>query len=341
MHQISFATHRDLPDLCRFLDEHWRKDHVFVRHPELLAWQHGRPDSDVLNFVIARDPRTGVIDACNGVIGLTQFDSALADHRDIWLAIWKRREAPGVDSTLGLDLYKYIVDQLAPRSIGILGLSKAAKTLYRFLGFEVGVTSHTYILNDAVERFTIADLGGTMVRPTREEGATTIAEESVDALAEIAPRTAPPHKSVAYMRKRYAEHPVYRYRFLVARVDGKARCALVTRRVRVGDASALRMVDLFGSLAGAGRLEAAVRAYLRKTGAEYLDCVHAGIDAALWEQAGFEKKQDPVVIPDYFEPFERRNVELVWAFKSEEPGYVFFKGDGDQDRPNGMKKEAP
>lgn len=341
MHHISFATHRDLPDLCRFLDEHWRKDHVFVRHPELLVWQHGRPDSDVLNFVIARDARTGVIDACNGVIGLTQFDPALAEQRDIWLAIWKRREAPGVDSTLGLDLYRYIVAELAPRSIGILGLSKTAKTLYRFLGFEVGVTSHTYILNDAVKEFVIADLGGTSVRPTEEDGATTLAEEPVDALAEIAPRAGPPHKSVAYMRKRYAEHPVYRYRFLVARVGGQAKCAFIVRRVRVGGASALRMVDLFGPLGSAGRLEAPVRAYLREAGAEYIDCVHAGIDASLWERAGFEKKRDPVVIPDYFEPFERRNVELVWAFRSEEPGYVFVKGDGDQDRPNGMKREEP
>ena len=39
------------------------------------------------------------------------------------------------------------------------------------------------------------------------------------------------------------------------------------------------------------------------------------------------------IVPNHFEPFERRNATVRFALKSERPA-VLFKGDGDQDRPN-------
>ncbi len=44
---------------------------------------------------------------------------------------------------------------------------------------------------------------------------------------------------------------------------------------------------------------------------------------------------DPVVIPNYFEPFERRNKVLDYGFiVPSGVRYRMFKGDSDQDRPN-------
>ena len=44
------------------------------------------------------------------------------------------------------------------------------------------------------------------------------------------------------------------------------------------------------------------------------------------------------IIPDYFEPFERRNVKLDFFTDLKEP-FCMFKGDGDQDRPSIMQNE--
>ena len=43
-----------------------------------------------------------------------------------------------------------------------------------------------------------------------------------------------------------------------------------------------------------------------------------------------------VVIPNYFEPFERRNVELDFVIYTDVSAFDFrfVKGDCDQDRPN-------
>jgi hypothetical protein len=40
-----------------------------------------------------------------------------------------------------------------------------------------------------------------------------------------------------------------------------------------------------------------------------------------------------LIIPNYFEPFEQKNVKIELAYKADFP-YVAFKGDSDQDRPN-------
>jgi hypothetical protein len=58
-------------------------------------------------------------------------------------------------------------------------------------------------------------------------------------------------------------------------------------------------------------------------------------------RAGFSERttEGEVVIPDHFEPFEFKNVEMNFALKiseeiREKAQVRLFKSDGDQDRPN-------
>ena len=74
---------------------------------------------------------------------------------------------------------------------------------------------------------------------------------------------------------------------------------------------------------------------LKKNKYEYLDFYNLGIEKKLLQKAGFQKNKfsNKIVIPNYFEPFEKRNVNIqcvTWPKKTEIP---VFKGDGDQDRP--------
>lgn len=51
-------------------------------------------------------------------------------------------------------------------------------------------------------------------------------------------------------------------------------------------------------------------------------------------QMGFSLKNEESIIPVYFEPFLKENIDIYFAFKSEYKNYTIFKGDSDQDRPN-------
>ena len=53
------------------------------------------------------------------------------------------------------------------------------------------------------------------------------------------------------------------------------------------------------------------------------------------EKAGFTLKssQTKTVIPEYFSPFERKNI-TTYIFTNTLDNFRMFKADGDQDRPN-------
>jgi hypothetical protein len=77
---------------------------------------------------------------------------------------------------------------------------------------------------------------------------------------------------------------------------------------------------------------------LKTYNAEYLDLYSYGIPSLLLQKAGFINRQKikGLIIPNYFEPFERKNVDLIFAYKSSQmhPAVRLFKADGDQDRPS-------
>ena len=71
--------------------------------------------------------------------------------------------------------------------------------------------------------------------------------------------------------------------------------------------------------------------------AEYIDISHVGLDESVLEAGGFiNKAKTNLIVPNYFEPFNMRNIELGYTFKSIDKNEqaIFFKADADQDRPN-------
>jgi hypothetical protein len=98
---------------------------------------------------------------------------------------------------------------------------------------------------------------------------------------------------------------------------------------------ALRIVDFLGPPEVFSRAGAVVQHLLREYNAEYADVYNAGLDPVVFERAGFVRidPAGPHVVPDHFEPFERRNVTLRFAIRTAARP-LFFKGDADQDRPS-------
>ena len=74
---------------------------------------------------------------------------------------------------------------------------------------------------------------------------------------------------------------------------------------------------------------------LADTGAEYADCYCAGIPAEVFAAMGFSERKpdDGTIIPNYLTPPLYDNTEYFY-FTNRPDGFVLFKADGDQDRPN-------
>jgi hypothetical protein len=333
--RLEFCPLDDAEALMRFFREHWSENHVLGHSRALLDWQHRDGEAGRYNFLVAR-LEDGAIAGILGFIPASRFDPALAaEDETVWLTNWKVIE-PGV----GLMMLRDLTRRLAPRWIGTAGLNPQTRGIYQALGYRTGKLERFYRLNPALAGRRLASVPEGWPSPARTLGETPLhelqPEEFMLATEGLALDESgqTPRKSRALLAERYLAHPFYRYRVFMAR-DRDRACAIVMRACTHEGATALRVVDLIGdaeSLAGCGP---AFDALLATEGAEYVDFYCSGAQAAL-RAAGFEilEADGPLVLPSYFEPFDRSNVEILWSLKGPGEPVVICKGDADQDRPS-------
>ena len=109
---------------------------------------------------------------------------------------------------------------------------------------------------------------------------------------------------------------------------------IVYRKVSTTNGSCLRIVDIYGDLNFAPDCTSEWVGLLQKEQAEYVDCIQAGWPPVIFKNMGFRLKTETEMIPEYFEPLVKKNVAIRYAVKPGSSMNLFFKGDGDQDRPN-------
>jgi len=337
---IGRCREEEVDAVVRFLDEHWQRGHALVASRRLLDWQYRGADGGYA-FVVARVD--GEIAGILGYIPTRRYDPALAGDNVVWLTTWKVRDDAGV-AGLGLALLQHVAAVEPHAAIGAVGFNTATRPIYEALGFTVGELQHYAMPTAARREFSLASFA----RPPAPPRAPSTAAVSARVLSTAADfdllleRGADvPRKTARYFHARYACHPVYSYRVLAIE-DGGATAALMAARIAEhAGGRAVRIVDFAGARDVVGRLGPVVQALVQESDAEYADVYNAGIDPALFARSGFVRI-DPDgadIVPDHFEPFERRNVRLWFSLKGG-CSAVVFKGDGDQDRPNLVPGDA-
>ncbi len=329
MHQIRFATTNDQHSLSDFIDEVWKTGHVLARDDRLFSWQHR--SGSRLNFAIAVAPEIGRIDAISGFIPCAQFDEELAPNRDFWMVMWKRRESAD-DPMLGLRLHHFLQEQLKPTTCGAIGLTPVAARLYGALGFEVGKVNQYFIARDDCHDFRLIEIHGFAFAEHQTRSRQSLVRRRIEDITSFPTQAHRPFKSLAFLRNRYANHPTYDYTFYQLSETGTI---FVVRKCEANGASCLRIIDIIGDVSQDGATQREWQCIMNQEQAEYVDCLNSGVPASCFRDLGFYLRNDQITIPHYYEPFERRNVDICCAFKNDsDTPYAFFKGDADQDRPN-------
>lgn len=324
-----------------FLRDHWNASHPYVTVPELVRWMLRDPETGRYSFYFAEHRGNGEIHACATYLLTSHFDRSIP-VRDVWAGLWaaRRGAAPG----LGGDCLRRLMDEIRPRSIGGIGMSRNTVDLLPKLGWNLGLADHHYILNPDAREFRLIDgLASAPVPPPISRGPCrrlcALAGDEVRSLRieGFDPLACVPAKSMTYLYNRYAAHPFYKYRLAAIEDDHGPLAVLVSRTAEAEGGRAVRLVDFVGRDEAWTNLGPALVGLVREERAEYADLYSAGLDPALLKRAGMiaHPPGDSVVVPNYFEPFERKNKTLDYGFIVP-PGvrYRMFKGDSDQDRPN-------
>ncbi len=346
-YEIRIALKSDGKTLVQFLDTHWMKDHVFVKSRMLLDWQHYDAKLDRYNFVIGVEKISQEIHGILGFITLSQFAPQTDPRKLCWMAIWKVQEAAR-GRRLGRRLMDFLTDTIEPEIISTVAASEMTLGMYKAKGYRVGEMTQHYILNPNKSDFQLVKTTGTNAASshsrTDDSGKSLVLANETDISKNFAAcfvaQNCLPVKSREYFINRYLRHPVYQYQAYMIRDKSGVVGIVISRVCSHRGAKAIRIVDYSGPDNALQGLSDAWKKLLQKSGAEFIDFYSAGISHEDIEASGFllRERNGDVVIPNYFEPFEQKNVEINYMTSAaDDKPFRIVKGDSDQDRPNFIK----
>lgn len=332
MIHIRQAVYEDIPCIMKFIDEHWKKDHIMARDRKMFEFQHLGPNNEVY-YILAEDDVDKTLYGTMGYIPMS--DQEWACMSTCMICSLKNPEG----RMLGEEMSRYFEQNMKCYNVISVGIKERyAKVIQKINEDNIGLLEHYYRLNN-LQDFKVAKItdnrrltvnGKAKLIPLTDMN-TFISSMDWDILNEDYPR-----RGRNYIKHRYYEHPYYDY--LVYGVKNQrylCEAAFVAREESVDDVKVLRIVDWFGKRETIADCGMAIDQLLLDNNYEYIDFYCYGMPHAAMEKGGFIKisEDDSNIIPNYFHPFECKNIKLYFYTWYKEKIAV-FRGYGDQDRPN-------
>lgn len=332
-YDIRLAKESDISSIMNFIGTYWKSGHILSRDREYFEYEF--LDDENVNFIIAVDRNTSKIEAILGFLK----SSSDPEKKDIWGSFWKVNTEHDNEKMLGIELQKRVKELTGCRYHNGIGLNPhtAVPLVRLFLGNTVQKMRHYYMLNEEIEEYKIA-----VVQERKKSGRElktgniSLIERFEDIPQKIfdAGREELPYKDEWYVEKKFFNNPRRNYLVYGIESDATTEAFFVARECEAQGRKVLRILDYYGNRSTIASVGNNLKALMNEHQYEYIDFYNWGYEEQYLMEAGFvEREKDAtVIIPNYFEPFEQRNVD-IWIHYEKE-GARFFKADGDQDRAN-------
>tara|TARA_B100000686_G_C16726363_1_gene938027 strand:- start:399 stop:1430 length:1032 start_codon:yes stop_codon:yes gene_type:complete len=336
---IELLKHQDFHLLQKFIHTSFSKNHIFSKENTIFDWQYKGPSEYFCMSAKKGNELIGI----QGFIPLCHFDKNLPSDQ-IFLALWVAQG--GREVGVGLRCHNQLLKIFKPKFLGSLGINKKAIAFHVWQKFNVGIMDHHVALSPRVKNFKIAVVTNDII-PAKTKHRSSISFEKItesklqtlDTSKLYLHQT--PLKSDIYIKNRFMNHPVYSYDVYAITKEEIPQALCVIRPILQDGVSVLRIVDFIGANEVFLLLPEFILAILEEYDAEYIDLYSHGVPLKTLKQSEFIncKKTKGLIIPNYFEPFEQKNVDIAFAYKTTQslPPVRLFKADGDQDRPKQLK----
>lgn len=331
LYDIRKAKIDEIDKIMEFIKENWNRNHILAINQDFFQYEH--VISGDLDFIVAVKKNTNCIVGILGILRASQNK----DNLDIWAGIWKVME--GEVPLLGFEIYKRAKKIYNARSISSVGdnPNTTVRLMKCLTQNKVVKMKHYYMLADK-EKYSIAKVINktTLINDEKNSEIELFLINEFDEIDEQSKifknNSIIPYKDCWYVKHKYFEHPINNYKVWGLREEKNLVAIMVGREQMYNDTCVLRIVDYIGDFSKISSLKAHFYEMLKRY--EYIDFYQYGFDEDALYKAGFieRKENDENIIPNYFSPFVQENID-IWCNSSEQ-GCVFFKGDGDQDRPN-------
>ncbi|NRT73689.1 hypothetical protein [Clostridium beijerinckii] len=325
---IRFANIEDEEKIINFIKNNWNKEHIFVKEPKIFEYQH--LNDEELYYVIAIDENKEIV----GVCGYIPYNN---ENQDICQALWK--VVKNSNNSIGVQMLQFLKEKSKCRVLFCNGINDKIIPIHKFLGNYVGQLKHYYRISDK-DNYNIAIINDKKILEISEREFELKIIESFEQLIDIFNikkyRNRRPYKDEKYINHRYFKHPIYKYIVLGINKNKKEIDSIIIgREIKQNNAIVFRIVDFIGLDKDLIGISFAIEKLIDDNNYEYIDFYNYGISNEIMNKAGFilKSNNDRNIIPNYFEPFEQKNIDINF-FASDIKNFYLFKADGDQDRPN-------
>lgn len=333
-HIFRTATIKDVDAIMQFIKMYWGENHILAQDKEFLLYEYG--NGEQLNFNLAIDKKTGQIDVIMGFY-LYSKDKNGCDSSGGLLRVNPNCRIPFI----GMEVVKRHIANIGRVYIGNGANPNTALPLEkRILGHSVGKLKQFYRINPK-ENFKIAIIKNKKIKTITEpiqKGLYRVhsVEEMYIVFDDENFKNRITYKDRGYIEKRYFEHPIYHYR-LYSIGKESVKTILVLREISHDGGKIARIVDVLGDEKELAYVGDAIQKMLEENEYEYIDIYEHGVEDTVMARAGFTQREedDENIIPNYFEPYVAKNIDIYYHTACENA--KIFKADGDQDRPNYRK----
>ena len=303
------ATEEDIPEIIRFICENWSENHIFVKSRDFFRYM--LCDSDGVNVILAVDSNNRIY----GLEGCTFYNSS--DTPDSSGMMWRCLKTS--DVLLGIKIDQYMQTYRKQKFHFGIGANPntTIKITKKFYKHYTGKMDHFYRLNGNMKEYNIAFVVHKDILPPIESSSKLERINGVQQLQKILPENMlkkyVPYKDMAYLIHRYVEHPIYQYEFYVIKKgEQQTNSVLITRTIPVKERSMIKIIDFIGDNQDLSGLSRSFDELMIEKNAEYIDIYSLGIREEELHRAGFIRLSDgdSNIIPNYFEPFLKKNVDI-------------------------------
>ena len=336
LHTIRHAKFNDQERIIEFIKNNWSKDHIFVKSPDFFHYHYKHNEG--LNFILAESNHSSEVEGVLGYIcyGEKRFNT------DIFLSFWKVMQNC-LDPVLGIKLLTFLKDELSPKGLHCTGINKKTIGIYKYMGHFTGKLQQYVYLNDSLSNFEVAKVPENFTQPHNENKPSEeslVPTSSLKGLDTSVFEANLPYKEPSYLINRYFQHPIYCYENYFLKEGHENTALLITRPIEVKSRKVLRVIDYIGPKEKLSQALALIINKMKREDYEYVDLYIHGVSKEILTGTGLSLVSDHpgLVIPNYFEPFEQKNVDIHFFTSMNKDEVRIFKGDGDQDRPNYIER---
>ena len=283
---ISIAKLSDTAEIMNFIDDEWKKGHIFATNKDFFLYEYKNKDN--LNFVISKSQSNKI----NGILGFLKASSD--DDSTVWTTMWKVSKASG-SPMLGVDILNFLRN-LGFKSVMSLGINETTKDIYHYLGLHVGLMDHYFIPNLEIKKYNISIIPKNILKNStsslkfKDASFKKISlkdlEDSFDFKKYI---FRIPYKDLNYFKCRYFYHPFYFYDVYGSYKGNKLEAIVVVRVVKHLNSSCMRIVDFYGEENVLSSITSNLVELMHLRKHEYIDFYCKGLSKKIIVKAGFYK----------------------------------------------------